>query len=236
MTSDNCATSEVQQPQWSAVTSSAGCSAAAGAFHSADSWHSLTLISGASLHKLVSLLNPTMTCGETTNTFGGRSGRAAVLCYISAWLHSPSTLLQDITADINSTNCTVMFFFILLEFLDNISGLKPPLLWRRWRTRSADSAYRDCVLFIVGRSDIMEHSVEQGDTWTACKPTPPCSSRTAHCLMFHRNWNMNHSACTNTEYFCVGPKVEEISVHLAVSVMMKSISKNCSSSWSTFVP
>lgn len=93
-------------------------------------------------------------------------------CYISAWLHSPSTLLQDITADINSTICTVVGFF-LLEFFENISGLKLPLLWRQWRTRSADSAYRDSVLFIVGRSDIMEHSLQQGDTRTACKSNPP---------------------------------------------------------------
>lgn len=38
------------------------------------------------------------------------------------------------------------------------------LIWRKWGTRSASSAYQASVLFNVGSSDIMEHTVQQGDT------------------------------------------------------------------------
>lgn len=82
----------------------------------------------------------------------------------------------------------------------------PFLILRKWGSRSASSAYQASVLFIVDRSDIMEHAVQQGDTLTACNSTRLCSPRTSYCLLFHMNWNLKHFtrfACSKTVCVCV---------------------------------
>ncbi len=68
--------------------------------------------------------------------------------------------------DMNSTKLSsvILFFFCLLVF-ECICGFElSSLIQGKWGTRSASSAYQASVLFIVGRGNIMEHTMQQGDT------------------------------------------------------------------------
>lgn len=126
-----------------------------------------------------SLLKPTMVFEKSRNQFRSVEDMLCLPCYrnlnmISFAGVSPSALFYSNTvagatsSDINSTNLssrTPAIFFFSLWCFECISGFElSSLIQGKWGTRSASSAHQASVLFIVGRSNIMEHSMQQGDT------------------------------------------------------------------------
>lgn len=126
-----------------------------------------------------SLLKPTMVFEKSRNQFRSVEDMLCLPCYrnlnmISFAGVSPSALFYSdavagaTSSDINSTNLssrTPAIFFFSLWCFECISGFElSSLIQGKWGTRSASSAHQASVLFIVGRSNIMEHSMQQGDT------------------------------------------------------------------------
>lgn len=105
----------------------------------------------------------------------------------------------------NPSSAHQWFFFFSLMLVGVLEHLWFFLNTEKMGTRSAGSAYQACVLFIAGRSDIMERTTQRRDSWTACNSVPLCSPRTSRCLRFHGSWNFKHfthSACTNMPCIC----------------------------------